>query len=67
MPSKSLKTLSKKTFKKSKSKNKVKNIINLYVLRKSYDEFASIFFGYNVKIGKNQRPFTGIEINFKLS
>ena len=44
-----------------------KHITNLYVLRKSNDEFASVFFAYNVKMGKNQRPFTGTEINFKLS
>ena len=65
MPSKSLKTLKK--FKKSKSKNKIKNKINLVSLRKIYDEIDSIFFVYNVKMRENQRPFTGTEINVKLS
>ena len=31
------------------------------------DEIDSIFFVYNVKMRKNQRPFTGTEINVKLS
>ena len=49
-----------------KSKNKVKNI-NLVILRKRYDEIDSIFFVYNVIMRKNQRSFTGTEINVKLS
>ena len=65
MPSKSLKTFKK--LKKSKSKNKIKNKINLVSLHKIYDEIDSIFFVYNVKMRKNQRPFTGTEINVKLS
>ena len=51
---------------KMKSKNKVKNI-NLVILRKRYDEIDSIFFVYNVIMRKNQRSFTGTEINVKLS
>ena len=50
-----------------KSKNKVKNIINLVILRKRYDEIDSRFFVYNVMMRKNQRTFTGTEINVKLS
>ena len=57
----------KKIFKKSKSKNQVKNIINLVLLPKSYDKIDSTFFVYNVNMHKNQRYFTGTEINVKLS
>ena len=49
------------------SKNKVKNIINLVLLPKSCNEIDLIFFVYNVKMHKNQRSFTGTEINVKLS
>ena len=65
MPSKSLKKLKK--LKKSKSKNKIKNKINLASLRKIYDEIDSIFFVYNVKMRENQRPFTGTEIAIIIS
>ena len=57
----------KKILKKSKSKNQVKNIINLVLLPMSYDKIDSTFFVYNVKMHKNQRYFTGTEINVKLS
>ena len=65
MPSKSLKKFKK--LKKSKSKNKIKNKINLVSLRKIYDEIDSIFFVYNVKMRENQRPFTGTEIAIIIS
>ena len=65
MPSKSLKKLKK--LKKSKSKNKIKNKINVVSLRKIYDEIDSIFFVYNVKMRENQRPFTGTEITIIIS
>ena len=57
----------KKIFKKSKSKNQVKKIINLVLLPKRYDKIDSTFFVYNVKMHKNQRYFTRTEINVKLS
>ena len=66
MPSMSLKSY-KKNIKKSKSKNKVKNIINLVLLPKSYDKIDSTFLVHNVKMHKNQGSFTGSDINVKLS
>ena len=44
-----------------------KNIPNLILLRKRYDQIDSIFFVYNVKMLKNQRhmSFTGTEIRVK--
>ena len=57
----------KKTLKKSKSNNKVRKIINLVRITQELWWIDSIFFMYNVKMRKNQRPFTGTEINVKLS
>ena len=57
----------KKTLKKSKSNNKVRKIINLVRITQELWWIDSIFFMYNVKMRENQRPFTGTEINVKLS
>ena len=66
MPSKSLKHY-QKTLKKSKWKNKVKNIINLVCATHELLWNWFNIFVYNIKMPKNQRPFTGTEIDVKLS
>ena len=67
MTSKSLKTLLKKKILKAKVKEQSqKHKLSMYYARVVM-KLIQYFFVYNVKMRKNQRPFTGTEINVKLS